>query len=92
MTRIDENLTEADFIAFEFATPESADKAEKAFPADFVRSTGTTVEYRAMSLIPGIRKKLEAAGLSWSESESSITEEDMWPEWPEDGDDSRMAP
>ena len=81
MQRIDTYETEADFIEFRFNDEETALAAEKHFPVNFVRSGEGVIEYRSDSMaIEAIRTKLENAGIAWSEAESGLTEDDMWPE------------
>lgn len=84
MNRVDIEATEADFIEFTFDNGAVASAAERCFPVDFVRSGEKTIEYRAGVHIDGIRDELTRRGLTWSESESGLTEDDMWPEWPGD--------
>lgn len=85
MSRVEIYDTEADFVQFRFFDGAAAANAERHFPIDFVRTGDDTIEYRANpSAIEGIRQKLDAAGVRWEEAESGLTEEDMWPEWPED--------
>lgn len=86
MSRIDIATTEADFIEFRFADEETAQRAERYFPSDFVRTSPGVIEYRVNSILSETRKDLERAGFQWDEAESSLTEEIMWPEWPEDED------
>lgn len=87
MSRVDPYETEADFIEFKFADDETAVRAERCFPSDFATVGNATIAYRANDRIDGIREKLEAAGLEWIEEESSLTEDEMWPEWPGDCED-----
>jgi len=85
MSRVDVYETDADFIEFRFFDETAAMHAERHFPTDFVRTGEGTIEYRANpTTIEGIRKKLETAGVNWEEAESGLTEDEMWPEWPED--------
>lgn len=85
MARVDVYETEADFIEFRFFDEAAASHAERHFPTDFVRSGEGVIEYRANpAAIEGIRQKLDAAGARWEEAESSLAEDDMWPEWPGD--------
>ena len=87
MERVDIFETEADFIEFRFSSDSEAEAAEKHFPTDFVRSSAGVIEYRASpSAVESIRERLEAAGLSWNEAESALTEDEMWPVWPGDGE------
>jgi hypothetical protein len=80
MTRIDVAETDADFIEFEFPDEDAAERADRV--AGFAAHTGgTTRQVRAdPSSVEGVRSSLEAAGIPWEESESSITEDDMWPD------------
>lgn len=79
MSRVDVSETEADFVEFEFpdeATAELADRVA-AFAA---HTSATTRQVRAeTSRVEEVRGYLEAAGIAWNETESSITEDDMWP-------------
>lgn len=80
--------TDPDFIEFEFGDTETATRAEKAFPLDFV-NLGTSLALRegvVDAIGDDIRQKLRDAGIEWTESASALTEEDMWPEWPGDED------
>lgn len=78
-----------DFIEFEFGEAELATMAEKAFPLDVVH-LGTSLALRS-GVVDAcgdeIREKLRAMGFEWTESASSLTEEEMWPEWPGDSSD-----
>ena len=86
MERVDVSGTEADFIEFEFPDEATAERADKV--AAFAAHTGAlTRQVRAEEgRVADVREHLEAAGIPWTESESSVTEEDMWPEWPGDSD------
>jgi hypothetical protein len=76
-----------DFIEFTFADSDKAVEAEKAFPLNVV-NLGVSLALRTDEverLGDGIRAKLNAAGLTFTEAPSSLTEQDMWPEdWPDD--------
>ncbi len=91
MSRVDLLETEADFIEIEFPDEETAQRAGRL--VSFAAHTGaTTRQLRANGFVETVRGKLEAAGIPWTESESSLTEDDMWPEWPEDSDDESEEP
>lgn len=85
---------DADFIEFQFADADAAVKAEAAFPSNVVNQ-GASLALRTGQVSEvglDIRTKLAAAGLTWTEIDSSLTEADMWPEWPEDGVDDAATP
>lgn len=85
MSRVDLDTTEADFVEFEFPDEATAELADKA--VGFSVHTGATTRHLRIARVDSAREKWEAAGLSWTESESGLTEDEMWPEWPEDSDD-----
>jgi len=87
MSRVDWIESEAEFIDFKFKDGETAIRAERCFPNDFATVGDATIAYRANQQVDEIREKLEAAGFEWTETESSLTEDEMWPTWPEDGED-----
>lgn len=85
---MDDVQEDPDFIEFEFGDAERAIAAEKAFPLNVV-NLGTSLAMRSgviEAIGDEIRGKLKGLGIDWTESPSSLTEEDMWPRWPEDGD------
>lgn len=84
---------EPDFIEFDFGTAEKATLAERAFPLYAVLGTSIAIRSALVDeLGDQIRGKLKELGLEWTESASSLTEEDMWPSWPEDAADEEEEP
>lgn len=85
---------DAEFIEFAFADPETAALAEQAFPYNVV-NMGSSLGLRAKQLTEHgreIRTKLNGMGIIWSEIAADLQDDDMWPEWPEDSDDTVPTP
>jgi len=87
MSRVDMAETEADFIEFEFADEATAERADRH--AGFTAHTGATTRQVRTEIgrVEEVRAQLESAGIAWTESESSLTEDDMWP-----GEDEGFSP
>lgn len=83
-----------DFIEFHFDSSDDAVRAEKAFPVNVV-NLGLSLALRTREIeVMGedIRAKLSKMGLAYREEPSSITEDDMWPDWGDDDDEETMSP
>jgi hypothetical protein len=79
---------ESDFVEVKFADADTATEAERHFPTSVV-NTGDCLSIRTReweTLGPRIEEKLVAGGFRFDVRESSLTEEDMWPD-EEDEDD-----
>jgi hypothetical protein len=84
MNHVNTETTNPDFVQFKFENVALAAVAERCFPVDFVRTGETIIEYRDGPRIDAIREGLSKEGIAWTEAASTLTEDDMWPEWPED--------
>jgi hypothetical protein len=76
-----EEGSEPDFYEWEFASPADARKATALLNS---ATTGPRTVIVRSGAAEGFAAVLQAVGLTWQASPSSVTEEDMWPEWPDD--------
>jgi len=82
MERVDIDETEAEFIEFEFKDEAAAEAADRLYP--FAAHLNGTSRIARLERVSEAREALSAGGAEWTESESSVDEDEMWPEWPGD--------
>jgi hypothetical protein len=70
--------SEPDFYEWEFASPADARKAMALLNS---ATTGPKTVIVRSGAAEGFAAVLQSVGLTWQASPSSVTEEDMWPEW-----------